>query len=201
MLSGMRRLFLAPFLLAAAVAAQPISHDEIVAKLTADLLPLKLAVASDDPLKDDVYTPAELQSVETYSQSQAMKAFEKDLIQFRLQRYHPRPNPLTGTVVLRPFIGPDQAYKLAYVLTGKELTETNLAPLVQALVGIRGSAAVCSNTRARLQNSAEFRSSAENARNALQGLGVSKHDVHIVMDSLFRGAILAASPQPTFKYQ
>ena len=81
------------------------------------------------------------------------------------------------------------------------MSETNLTPLVEALVGIVGKAAVCSNTHAPLQNSDEFRTSAEKARNALQALGVSKRDVHIVMDSLFRGAINAASPSPTFRYQ
>lgn len=35
---------------------------------------------------------------------------------------------------VKPFIGPDQAYKLAYVLTGKELSEANLKPLVEALL-------------------------------------------------------------------
>lgn len=196
----MRLVFLAPLLLAATVAAQPPSDGEIVAKLVADLLPLKLAVASDDPLKDDVYTSAELQSVETYSQSQAMKALEKDLREFRFQHHPRRPNPL-GKVVTRPLIGADQAYKLAYILTGKDLTEVNLTPLVEALMGILDSAAECSDTRAPLQNSTEFRDAAENARNALQALGVSKRDVHIVMDSLFRGAINAALPPPTFKYQ
>lgn len=60
---------------------------------------------------------------------------------------------------------------------------------------------MCSNTRAPLRNSDEFRTSIENARNALQALGVSNHDVHVVVDSLFRGAINAALPPPTFKYQ
>jgi hypothetical protein len=200
-LSLMRRRLLSPLLLVAALAGQPKPDDQIVAKLASDLLPLKLAVASDEPLKDDVYTHTELQSVETYSQSQTMKAFEKDLREFRFQRHPRRPNPSTGIVVIRPLIGSDQGYKLAYVLTGKDLSEANLSPLVGALMGILDSAAVCSDTRAPLQNSAEFRAAAENARNALEALGVSKHDVHIVMDSLFRGAVHAASPPPTFKYQ
>src|SRR5690242_11133697 len=107
----MRRLSLGLLLCAATLAGQRTTDDQIAAKLIADLLPLKLAVASDEPLKDDVYTPTELQSVETYSQSQAMKTFEKDLMQFRGKRYLPRPNPLTGIIVERSFIGPDQAYK------------------------------------------------------------------------------------------
>jgi hypothetical protein len=200
-LSGMWRLFACPLLLAATLAADSTDDKEIVAGLVADLLPLKLAVGWDEPLKDEVYTSAELQSVETYSQSQAMKSFGTDLFRFRFTRHPPRPNPVSGGFALRPFLGPDQAYKLAHVLTGKDLTEANLSPLVEALVGILESAAVGSNTRAPLQNSAEFRASAENARNALQALGVSKRDIHIVMDSLFRGAIKAASPPPKFKYQ
>lgn len=197
----MWRLFLAPILAAAVLPAQPIRHDEIVARLTSDLLALKLAVASDEPLKDGVYTPAELQSVETYSQSQAMKAFEKDLAKFRFQNRVAHPKPVNGRIEIRSLIGPDLGYKLAYVLTGKDLSAAGLSPLVQAVISISEGAAVCSDTRTPLQNSAEFRSSAEKARDALEGLGVSNRDLHIVMDALFRGAISAASPQPTFKYQ
>jgi hypothetical protein len=159
-------------------------------------------VASDDPLKDHIYTPTELQSVETYSQSQAMEVFGNDLIELRLKRFPPRRSAaMAGGIAFRPFIGPDQAYKIANVLTGKDLTEADLSPLLNALVGIQGSAAECSNTRAPLQNSADFRTSAEKARNALAALGLSNRDIHIVMNSLFRGAIAAASPPPIFKYQ
>ncbi len=60
----MRRLFLlVPLVLTFAYGAPPVPETDIVARLTADLLPLKLAVASDEPLKDDVYTQAELQSL------------------------------------------------------------------------------------------------------------------------------------------
>src|SRR5690349_15121219 len=144
MLSIMRRLLLSSLLCVATVAGQPTTNDQIVAKLVSDLLPLKLAVASDDPLKDDLYTPTELQSAETYSQSQAMKTFGNDLIKFRLKRYPPHRSPaMAGGIAIKPFIGPDQAFKLAYVLTGKDLTEANLSPLVEALMGIQGSAVVC----------------------------------------------------------
>jgi len=197
----MRRLLLLPLLTAATITAQSMNDEEIVAKLTSDLMALKLAVASGEPLKDDAYTPTELQSVETYSQSQAMKRFETDLAKFRVKHHPVRHELGYGPVLIRPFVGPDQAYKLAYVLTGKDLSETSLSALVEALLGIVDTAATCSETRTPLQNSAEFRASAEKARNALQGLGVSKRDIHIVMDSLFRGAIHAATPPPTFKYQ
>lgn len=197
----MLRLFLIPFLCAVTVTAQSVSDEDIVAKLTSDLLALKLAVASDEPLKDDAYTPAELQSIETYSQSQAMKPFETDLARIKAKQHAVRLRPHYGPILLRPLLGVDQSYKLAYVLTGKDLSEASLSPLVKALLGMVDTAAFCSDTRATLQNSAEFRTSAENVRNALEGLGVSKHDVRIVMDSLFRGAIYAAAPPPTFKYQ
>lgn len=80
MLYSMRRLVLESVLLTATFAAAPItaqtlSETDVVSRLTSDLLPLKLAVASDEPLKDHVYSLAELQSLETYSQSQAMKPF------------------------------------------------------------------------------------------------------------------------------
>lgn len=201
MRSARKYLCLGFVVLGSTVTAQPISDGETVAKLVSDLLPLKLAVASEEPLKDGVYNAAELQSLETYSQSQAMKVFQKDLREFRFQRHPRRPNPLTGRVVARPLISADQGYKLAYVLTAKDLSQAKLSPLVEALIGIQDSAAECSDTSAPLRNSAEFQTSAEKARNALQDLGVSKHDIHIVMDSLFRGAIAAAAPPPTFKYQ
>ena len=73
----MRRLFACPLLVAAITVAQPPTDAAIVAKLVSDLLPLKLAVASDDLLKEDAYTQDELQSVETYSQSQATKPFDR----------------------------------------------------------------------------------------------------------------------------
>ena len=63
----MRRLFLIPLLCASTVAAQSGSDEDIVAKLTSDLLALKLAVASDEPLKDDPYSCTETQSRETYA--------------------------------------------------------------------------------------------------------------------------------------
>jgi hypothetical protein len=197
----MRRLFLIPLLCAVTVLAQSGSDEDMIAKLTSDLLALKLAVASDEPLKDDPYTPTELQSVETYSQTQAMKRFGADLANFKAKHHSVRLRPHYGPILLRPLMGADQSYKLAYVLTGKDLSETNLSRFIHALLGMVDSAASCSDTRAPLQDSAAFRTFAENARDALEGLGVSKHDVHIVMDSLFRGAIYAATPQPTFKYQ
>jgi hypothetical protein len=197
----MRRLLLGPLLFVATVAAQPTIDDQIVAKLVSDLLPLKLAVASEEPLKDNVYTPTELQSVETYSQSQAMKRFQNDLIGYQLQQETAMRPPGPKGVSLRSFIGPDQGYKIAKVLTGKDLPEAGLKPLVEALVGMVESANECRDTRSPLQNSEQFRGSAEKALKALDALGVNKHDVHILMDSLFRGAINAASPPPTFKYQ
>jgi len=152
MLSNVRRLLLSLLLLVVTVAAQSAKDRDLVVKLISDLLPLKLAVASDEPLKDDVYTSAELQSVQTYSQSQAMMPFGNDLIRFRFKLHHSRPNPVSGGVVLRPFFGPDQSYKLAYVLSGKDLTEANLSPLIEALLGIlrappnAATPALCSGT-------------------------------------------------------
>jgi len=64
--------------------------------------------------------------------------------------------------MFRSFAGPNQAYKLAFVLTGKDFSAINVTPLVEALVGILESADVCSDTGAPLQSSTEFRSSAEN---------------------------------------
>jgi hypothetical protein len=201
-LSTTGRLSLGLLLCVATAAGQPTTDDQIIAKLVSDLLPLKLAVASDDPLKDDIYTPTELQPVETYSESQAMKVFGKRPDRTPTETFPPRRSAaMAGENAFRPFIGPDQAYKLGYVLTGKDLTQANLAPLVEELVGIQGRAAECSNTRVPPQNSADFRTSAEKARNALGALGLSNRDIHIEMDSLFSGAIAAASPPPTFKYQ
>lgn len=197
----MRVLFVCPLLLAPIAAAQPPTGAAIVAKLVSDLLPLKLAVCSDDPLKDDVYTRNELQSVETYSQSQAMKPFEWDLAKFRFEQHPALRKPVNGRIFIRSFIGPDQSYKLAYVLTGKDLSEANLASLVEAIVAMVDSVDVCRETESPLQNSAGFRSAAEKARDALEALGIGKHDVHVVMDSLFRAAIRGVVPLPTFKYQ
>ncbi|HLH30140.1 MAG TPA: hypothetical protein VKY31_02985 [Terriglobia bacterium] len=130
-----------------------------------------------------------------------MKPFESDLAKFRFKQHPALGKPVNGRILIRPFFGPDQSYKLAYVLTGKDLSEAKLSPLVEAILAIVESADVCSETKSPLQNSAQFHSAAENARNALEALGIDKHEVHILMDSLFRAAIRAASPPPTSKYQ
>lgn len=200
MLGIVRSRVLCLLLLPAIAAAQP-NDAGIAAKLASDLLALKLAVASDEPLKDDPYTPVELQSVETYSQSQAMKSFTKDLGMFRFQAYFAHSKPVMGPIAIKPFIGPDQAYKLAFVLTGKDLPEASLRPLAEGLLNMLESIDACMERRSPLENSEEFRSSAEKTRDALQTLGVGRRDVHIVMDSLFRGAITAVVPPPRLTYQ
>lgn len=196
----MRRILLWLLLPAIAPSAPPPNDAGAVPKFVSDLLPLKDAIAADEPLKYDVYTPAELQSVETYSQSQALRPFTTDLARLYFQDYlalHPRP----GRLVSLPFIGPDQAYKLGTVLTGKELTEANLKPLVEGVVGMLESIDASQETSSALGDSTEFRASAEKVWNALKAFQVSNSDLRIVMESLFEGAENAKVEVPRLKYQ
>src|SRR5437879_6518295 len=82
------KLLLMSLLLPALIwSAAPVTRGDIVTKLTSHLVRLKLAVAADEPLKAEVYTKAELQSLATYSQNQAIRPFETDLIDFQLAKY------------------------------------------------------------------------------------------------------------------
>ena len=95
----------------------------------------------------------------------------------------------------------DQAYKLAWVLTGKDLSEGNLKPLVAGLLQMLESAAVCRDRKARLQSSEDFRRAGESTWLALRALGVSESDGQIVMGALFRGAQNSSLLAPRLTYK
>ncbi len=129
-----------------------------------------------------------------------MKPFATDLALFEIKVSQAALASLNGRrVVIRPFIGPDQAY--AYVLTGRDLSEGNVKPLVRALLSMLESAEVCREEKSPLGASSELRNAADNTREAIQALGVGDDDAHSVMNSLFRGAIAATSPPPGVRYQ
>jgi hypothetical protein len=155
---------------------------------------MKSALTTSEPLQDHVYTDAELQSLVTYSQNKVIRSYSKDL--FEVQRTHNRmvKRPEDASIAFRSFFSRDQAYKLTWVLTGKDLTEDNVKPLAEGIVGMAVSAVECRNVACPLQDSTAFRNAAEMAWGALRELGVSDADLRIVTDALFRGAKAAAAP-------
>src|SRR5207248_2820429 len=132
------------------------------------------------PLKDDVYAPAELQSLVTYSQHKVIDALHKDLVELQFKSNRVRKNPGDASLSFGPFFGPDQGYKLTSALAGKDLSEDNVTPLVEGIIGMAESAIECRNTSAPLQNSAAFRTSAEKTWTALQTLGVKNPELRVV---------------------
>ena len=191
MLILMPVLFVLPLLLLLGYSASPVSDEEMAGILTEDLVKLKLAVKSDEPLKDEEYTAQELRSLATYSQNQAMKPFQEHMQDLQLGHDIALYN---GAGRLIPFIGTDQAYKLAWVLTGKDLTAVRVKPLVAGLMKMLASAQNCREKRncreskVSLRSSEEFRGAGESTWLALQALGVSEGDGQLVMSALFRGA-------------
>jgi hypothetical protein len=175
------------------VYGQPANDSAIVARMTSNLLVLKSVLISSEPLQDEVYTPAELQSLITYSQHKVVQGYQTDLgeLQFRHNRTVRKLED--GPMSFGTFFSRDQAYKLTSALAGKDLSEGNLTPLVEGIVGMAVSAVECRNTSSLLPNSAAFRSSAEKALTALQALGLSSPDLRVVVDALFRGAMAAAA--------
>jgi hypothetical protein len=155
---------------------------------------MKSALTTSEPLQDHVYTDVELRSLVTYSQNKVILAYSKDL--FEVPRTHNRlvKRPEDPSLSFRMFFSRDQAYKLTWVLAGKDLSEDNVKPLAEGIVGMAVSAVECRNVACQLQDSAAFRSAAETAWGALRALGVSDADLRVVTDALFRGAKAAASP-------
>ena len=188
-------------LLATSLPAQIPDAVQIVSKMTSDLLPLKSALISSEPLKDDVYTPAELQSLVTYSQHKVIQSYQKDLVEIQFRHNLALRKPDNAPVSFGSFFSPDQAYKLTSVLAGKDLSEENLMPLVEGIVGMAESAAESSATSAPLEKSVAFRTAAEKFWSALHALGVGNPDLEIVTDALFRGAKAAASPPVHITYK
>jgi len=181
-------------LLATSLYSQSAGDAGIVARITGDLLPMKSALTTSEPLQEGVYKDAELQSLVTYSQNKVILAYSKDL--FEVQRTHNRvvKRQEDASIGFRSFFRRDQAYKLTWVLGGKDLTEDNVKPLAEGIVGMAVSAVECRNVACPLQDSAAFRNAAEMAWGALRTLGVSDADLGVVTDALFRGAKAAASP-------
>jgi hypothetical protein len=186
---------------AAILHAQPAGDVDIVVRMTADLLPLKSVLTSTEPLKDDVYRPAELQSLVTYNQHKIIQAYQKDLMELQFKYNRAERRPEDASLSFRSFFSPDQAYKVTRALAGKDLSEENLTPLVEGIVGMAKSAVECRNTSPPLQDSAAFRSSAEKAWTTLRTLGVNDTELRIVTDALFRGAKAAASPPVRATYK
>jgi hypothetical protein len=189
------------FLVATSLYAQSPVDTGVVARITGDLLGMKSSLTTSEPLKDEVYKDVELQSLVTYSQNKVMLAYSKDL--FEVQRTHNRmvKRPEDASIAFRSFFSRDQAYKLTWVLAGKDLTEDNVKPLAEGIVGMAVSAVECRNAACPLQDSTAFRSAAEMAWGALRELGVSDADLRIVTDALFRGAKAAASPPSRATYK
>ena len=201
MLSAMRRVFC--WLIASVVSAlaQTSTDADIAARLVKDLLPATAALTWPDPLRDDVYSRTELQSLATASLRRVMSAYEADLRE--LERRHNRVvrRPEEGPLSFRSFVSPDQSYKLAHALASREITETALLPVCEAIVHMVVASVECRTTSCHLQDSPDFRSAAENAWGALQSIGLDSKDIRYIMDSFFRGATAAAAPPARTVYK
>ena len=181
-------------LFAFAADAQPPNNAEIVSRFTADLLPLKDMLTSEEPLKDAVYSFDELRGLESVGQYKVMQACQRDLFPVLSSHTLVARKPEDASVGFGSFFSADLAYKLTRVLAGKDLTASNVRPLSEGIVGMNESALDCSIASCRLQDSTAFLISAQRTWDALQGLGVKDQDLRIVTDALFRGAKAAASP-------
>ena len=170
MLSAMRRVFCLLIASVLSALAQSSADADIAARLVRDLLPATDALTWPDPLIDDVYTRTELQSLATASLRRVMNAYEADLRE--LERRHNRVvrRPEEGPLSFRSFVSPDQSYKLAHALASKEITETTLLPVCEAIVNMAVASAECRNTSCHLQDSPDFRSAAENAWRTLHSI-------------------------------
>ena len=199
--SAMRRVFCWLIASVLSALAQTSADADIAARLVKDLLPASAALTWPDPLKDDVYSRTELQSLATASLRRVMNAYEADLRE--LERRHNRMvrRPQEGPVSFRSFVSPDQSYKLAHALASKEITETSLRPVCEAIVQMVAASVECRNTSCHLQDSPDFRSGAENAWTTLQSIGLDGKDLRYVTDSFFRGATAAAAPPTRIVYK
>jgi hypothetical protein len=176
------------------IHAQTHVDEGMAARLAKDLLPATTALTWPDPIKDDVYSRAELQSLATAGLHKVMEAYQADLRKLEQEHNRVVKKPEEASLGFRSFASPDQSYKLAHALSGKQLTEGALLPLSEAIVQMVIASVECRNTSCQLQNSHEFRSAADQTLNALQTIIVDGKDLRSVMDSFFRGAVAAAAP-------
>jgi hypothetical protein len=192
--AAMRRVFCCLIASVLSALAQISTDTDIAARLAKDLLPATAALTWPDPLRDDVYSRTELQSLATASLRGVMNAYEADLRE--LERRHNRVvrKPEEGSLSFRSFTSHDQSYKLARALVSKEITETTLLPVCEAIVHMVVASVECRNTSCHLQDAPDFRSAAENAWRTLHSIGLDGKDLRYVMDSFFRGAMAAAAP-------
>ncbi|HWF07745.1 MAG TPA: hypothetical protein VG297_04725 [Bryobacteraceae bacterium] len=178
---------------AAATTGAPATGREIAAKLSSDLLGLNSVLVGEEPLQDDVYSREELQSLVTYSQNKVIQAYQRDIRSFESRRLRAAEGLDNGPFAFRTFASPDQAYKLTRALAGKDLSESNLMPLAEAIAGMIDSAIDCRNSESPVQDSARLRDAAQHAYDTLKNLRVSNHDTRVVIDALLRGAQALAS--------
>jgi hypothetical protein len=183
--------------------AQTRSTYETISRMTADLLPLKDALTSTEPLKES-YTWDELRSLVTVSQNRVIQAFRKDLfaLEGRLNREQAKRMPADR----RPiggvsFMSPVLEYQLTWVLAGKDLSEENVRPLAEAVVAMVESGVRLQGTSTGLEESGEFRNAARKAWDALAALGVGSADVEIVSKGLFEGAKKKTLPPVVITYK
>lgn len=181
--------------------AQNSTDADIAARLAKDLLPATVALTWPEPLRDDVYSRTELQSLATASLRSVMNAYEADLRE--LERRHNRVarRPEDGPLSFRSFVSPDQSYKLAHALASKEISETSLLPVCEAIVQMAVASVECRNTSCHLQDSPHFRNAAESAWRTLKSIGLDGKDLLYVTDSFFRGATAAAAPPIRIVYK
>jgi len=188
-------------LLATLIHAQMASDTGTVPRITSELLHLNSVLISSEPLKDEIYTPAELQSLVTWSQHKIMQAYQRDLLELQIKRNRAVSRPGDASLAFGSFYSADQAYRLSSPLAGKDLSERSVTLLAEGIVAMAEAAIECRYTSSSLQTSAGFRNAAEKVWTALQVLGVGDPDRGVVVDALFRGAVAAASPPVRTTYK
>ena len=194
----MKRLFCWALVSVLIAAAQTTSDQERAARMARHLLPAVSALTLPDPVRDEVYSPAEVKSLSTPSLRRVMDAYAQDLREVEFKNTHLVQNPNEATPTFRPFTSPDQAYKLVHSLVGKDVTEASLIPLCTAIVRLVRSSVECRNASCEFRKDDSARDAAEAVQTALQSIGLRDVELRAVSNSILRGAIVASTTERTF---
>jgi hypothetical protein len=137
------------------------------------------------------------------NETDAIPRYQRDIMEFEIEIYRSGAQ-LTGSDPrnISGFFSQDQARKIAGALAGKDLTEAGVRPLAEAIVGMVESAVACRITTSALRESPRFRAAAEQARTALQMLGVDDRNAAAVLDALLtKSNAVAETPSLEIEYR
>ena len=194
------------------VHAQTTADPRSASPLKADLMALKslpglpAGTTLPDPPTTKGADRVALMTSPSPERERAVERLQRDLFNLTGQRYaeidkfKPGESPLMKT--FQPLSGGwEIAYALTNVLAGKDLSDAALTPLTDAMLDMMDSALDSLSNETKLDDSAEFRTSAEQAYKALLALDVSVPNVQVVMEALLRRAdgLSKYSPRLTYK--